>query len=95
MIADFRVGQVWDACERCGSVHYPIVQLYFVGDDEFFALLCVVCLANSIDSVTGWKMTKQVLTALDISPASERFRNPDSRGYKRRSLAPPQPEGDS
>lgn len=38
---------------------------------------CVLCLARWIDAVTGWQMASNVLQALAVGQAGERFHHPE------------------
>lgn len=39
--------------------------------------ICVLCLARWIDAVTGWSMASNVLQALAVGNAGERFHHPE------------------
>lgn len=90
MSVDFGPSETTGTCDRCASDQAPVVELYLVGDMESRTFLCVLCLAEAIDAVTGWHHARQIDTALMFYNPPERLRNPEKRGHKRGDKAPPQ-----
>lgn len=85
---DYRPGDVSARCDRCGGDVAPVVELYLRHADDVSVWICISCLAESIDAVTGWHFARQVDMALAASPASARFRDPSSRVRKGRPRRP-------
>lgn len=70
-------GRPGEACESCHRSVDPIVAVRCGSAGDASVLLCVVCLAESIDQVTGWRMTSNVRQALLVGNAGERFHHPE------------------